>query len=157
MYIDTHVNAFKMSATKFVIVLSMATVDGFHYISKPKSALQILVETIASAGSHKLKKAYSMLFFFQSVGQENWASRVKRMLYTNGFGYVWENQHVENENEFPTSFTRRLKDKFLQNWSENIENSSKLVVYKQFKLSFGYEYYIDIVNIRKFNKCFGNF
>ena len=29
-----------------------------------------------------------MLFFFQSVGQENWASRVKRMLYVNGFGYV---------------------------------------------------------------------
>ena len=75
-----------------------------------------------------------MLFFFQSVGQENWASRVKRMLYMNGFGYVWENQHVENENEFLTSFTRRHKDQFLQNWSENIENSSKLVLYKQFKL-----------------------
>ena len=36
------------------------------------------------------------------------------MLYMNGFGYVWENQHVENENEFLTSFTRRLKDQFLQ-------------------------------------------
>ena len=56
------------------------------------------------------------------------------MLYMNGFGYVWENQHVENENEFLTSFTRRLKDQFLQNWSENIEKSSKLVLYKQFKL-----------------------
>ena len=43
------------------------------------------------------------------------------MLYMNGFGYVWENQHVENENEFLTSFTRRLKDQFLQNWSENMK------------------------------------
>ena len=56
-----------------------------------------------------------MLFFFQSVGQENWASRVKRMLYVNGFGYVWENQYVVKENKFLRSFTQRLLDQFLQN------------------------------------------
>ena len=42
------------------------------------------------------------------------------MLYTNGFGYIWENQYVEHENEFLASFTQRLKDQFLQEWSENI-------------------------------------
>ena len=104
-----------------------------------------------------LKKAYSMLFFFQTVGQENWASKVKRMLYVNGFGYVWENQHVENKSEFLNFFTRRLKGQFLQYWSESIENSSKLVLYKQFKLSFGYEYYLDIVNIRKFRNALATF
>ena len=70
-----------------------------------------------------------MLFFFQSVGQENWASRVKRMLYINGFEYVLENQHVVNENEFLRSFTQRLQDQFLQKWSDCINNSSKLVLY----------------------------
>ena len=58
------------------------------------------------------------------------------MLYTNGFGYVWENQYVEHESEFLASFTQRLKDQFLQEWSDNIQNSSRLVLYKQFKLSF---------------------
>ena len=36
-----------------------------------------------------------------------------------------------------TSFlplSQRLKDDFLQEWSYNIQNSSKLVLYKQFKL-----------------------
>ena len=58
------------------------------------------------------------------------------MLYTNGFGYVLENHNVEHENEFLASFTQRLKDQFLQEWSDNIQNSSRLVLYKQFKLSF---------------------
>ena len=82
------------------------------------------------------------------------------MLYTNGFGYVWENQHVENENEFLTSFTRSLKYQFLQHCSENIEHSSKLVLYKQFKqskLSYGFEYYFDIVNIRTFRNALATF
>ena len=86
-----------------------------------------------------------MLYFFQTVGQVNWASRVKHMLYTNGFGYVCENQYVEHVNEFLASFTRRLKVQFLQEWSDNNQNSSKLFLYEQFKLSFCYEHYLDIV------------
>ena len=79
------------------------------------------------------------------------------MLYINGFGYVWENQYVEHENEFLASSTQRLKDQFLQEWSDNIQNSSKLVLYKQFKLSFCYEHYLDIVTVRKFRNALATF
>ena len=84
------------------------------HIRTQKRVLKYWLKLLRLSDHRYVKKAYSMLFFFQSVGQENWASRVKRMLYTSGFGYVWENQHVENENEFLTSFTMRLKDQFLQ-------------------------------------------
>ena len=37
------------------------------------------------------------------------------MLNTNGFGYVCENQYVENENDFLASFTQSLKYQFCKN------------------------------------------
>ena len=79
------------------------------------------------------------------------------MLHINGFGYVWKNQHVVNENEFLRSFTQRLQCQFLQKWSDCINNSSKLVLYKQFKPNFGCEYYLDVVAIRKFRDALATF
>ena len=83
-----------------------------------------------------VKKAYNMLHYLQTVGQTNWASRVRDLLSTNGFGYVWENQNVENENIFIRMFSQRLRDQYLQAWSESIHNSSRLILYKEFKTSF---------------------
>ena len=127
------------------------------HIQTQKRVLKYWLKLLHLPDHRYVKKAYNMLFFFQSVGQENWASRVKRMLYINGFGYVWENQHVVNENEFLRSFTQRLQDQFLQKWSDCINNSSKLVLYKQFKPNFGCEYYLDVVTIRKFRNALATF
>lgn len=104
-----------------------------------------------------VKKAYNMLHYLQETGQTNWASRVRDILFLNGFGYVWENQHVENEKNFICLFTERLKDQFLQTWSDNVQNSSKLILYKQFKTSFGYEFYLDIINLRKYRNALASF
>ena len=127
------------------------------YIQNQRRVLKYWFKLLHLPDHRYVKKAYNMLYFFQTVGQENWASRVKNMLYTNGFGYVWENQYVEHENEFLASFTQGQKDQFLQEWSDNIQNSSKLVLYKQFKLSFCYEHYLDIVTVRKFGNALATF
>ena len=55
------------------------------------------------------------------------------MLYSNGFGYVWERQSVENEKQFIMLFIQRLKDQYLQSWFEKINLSSKLRTYRGFK------------------------
>ena len=36
-----------------------------------------------------VKKCYVMLKCFADVGISNWASCIKNMLYSNGFGYGW--------------------------------------------------------------------
>ena len=61
--------------------------------------------------------------YLQTVGQTNWTSRVKNMLYTNGSGYVFENQNVENKYIFIRMFSQRLRDQYLQAWSETIRSS----------------------------------
>ena len=127
------------------------------YIQTQRRVLKYWFKLLHLPDHRYVKKAYKMLYFFQTVGQINLASRVKNMLYTNGFGYVWENQYVEHENEFLASVTQRLKDQFFARMSDNIQNSSKLVLYKQFKLSFCYEHYLDIVTVRKFRKTLATF
>ena len=41
-----------------------------------------------------------MLKCYADAGVTNWASCLKHILYSNGFGYVWERQSVVNERKF---------------------------------------------------------
>lgn len=47
-----------------------------------------------------VKKCYLMLKCYDEAGDSNWASTIRKLLCTNGFGYVWENQGTENVNRF---------------------------------------------------------
>ena len=121
----------------------------FPYISKLiYGFLNIGLKLYVFQTIDMLKKAYNMLHYLQTDGQTNWASRDRDLLYTNGFGYVWENQNVESENIFIRMFSQRLRDQYLQAWSESIHNSSRLILYREFKTSFNYEIYLDIVDLR---------
>ena len=44
-------------------------------------------------------------------GKNNWVSNV---MFSNGMGYVWENQCVPNERSFIKLFMTRLSDQYLQ-------------------------------------------
>ena len=65
------------------------------------------------------------------AGLSNWASGIRKMLHTNGFGYVCESQSVVNEKHFLALFIQSLKDQHLQNWFASIDLSSKLITYSQ--------------------------
>lgn len=83
-------------------------------------------------------------------GANNWAGNVKYLLSKYGFQYVWENPtNIRNTNVFINSFKRRVQDEFLQEWFTSIGNSSKLVLYKEIKSSFGYESYLDTILTKK--------
>ena len=55
-----------------------------------------------------VKKCYIMLQCYAEAGVSNWACNIRKLLYINVFGYVWESQGVDNENQFLALFTRRL-------------------------------------------------
>ena len=61
-----------------------------------------------------------MLKCYAEAGVFNWASNIRKLLYMNGFGYIWESESVDNENQFLALFTRRLKNQYLQKTGLNI-------------------------------------
>lgn len=55
------------------------------------------------------------------------------LLHKYGFHDVWESQGVENTSAFLREFTNRVRDTFVTEWDHDLNNSSKLTLYKQLK------------------------
>jgi hypothetical protein len=62
-----------------------------------------------------------------------WASHVKHMLYTHGFGIVWLSPDVGCPVTFVHQFKQRIRDHYLQKWYEGKGDSAKLKYYNVFK------------------------
>ena len=77
------------------------------------------------------KLCYQMMFNLNEHGRTNWCTRMQRLLFTHGFGEVWE--RVGDEKLFMNVFKQRLRDINLQNWSDYISNSSKCSFYSKIK------------------------
>lgn len=91
------------------------------------------------------RKSYKMLLSLCDQDKECWASQVRNTLYKFGFGFVWENQGVENARGFLNDFKQRLIDCHSQNWHEHLHSSSRFSVYRNFKSSISLESYFTAV------------
>ena len=60
------------------------------------------------------------------LGTTNWVTKVKRMLFSYGYGCVWLTQFVGDETQFFNSFRLRIKDNFRQEWYTDISENKKL-------------------------------
>ena len=60
----------------------------------------------------------------------SWASKVKYLLDTYGFSYVWNAQNSINHDYFLYTFKKRLVDEFIQKWHVSVKNSKSLVLYR---------------------------
>ena len=78
-----------------------------------------------------------------------WLTHIKKILCTNGFPYVWENQGVLNEKQFLCLFEQRSKDIFIQECLSDISLSPRCRMYKEIKPTFGGELYLEMnINTR---------
>ena len=66
------------------------------------------------------RKSYGMLLLLHNSGKTSWASQVRKVLYSFGFGFVWENQGAQNQHDFVKVFKQRLIDCHAQNWHEHV-------------------------------------
>ena len=98
-----------------------------------------------------------MLKVLDEYGKINWVTKVRQLLFSNGFGYIWIEQYVYNSRAFLSALVQRLKGQYLQSWYTELANSSKLYLYKDYKLYYEHETYLNCLNIRKFrhtlSKC----
>ena len=62
---------------------------------------------------------------------------------------MWLFQGVGNINMFLTLFNQRLNDQFIQEWNENLNNSTRADTYRLFA-TFSFKQYLDQINIKKF-------
>ena len=79
------------------------------------------------------KSCYKMLKALDDVGRKNWASSIRILLFTYGFGYIWIAQDVGDIAMFISQFKLRLTDSMTQKWHSDINDSSRCDTYKEFK------------------------
>ena len=74
----------------------------------------------------------------------SWSNNVKSILYTNGFGYIWESQNLGINKHFMHTFKNRLIDSFWQSNNAAIELLSKNRIYRH--LTTESCFYIKVLN-----------
>ena len=97
---------------------------------------------------HYVQKIYRELLRItnEDPERETWVSGVKTLLETTGFGFIWQQQFVYNEQAFLTSFKKRLIDIYLQLWTSQVHLTSDNRLYKHIKSEFVFESYLHINN-----------
>ena len=80
------------------------------WIESAKRCIKYWIKILSMPDTRYVKKCYSMLKLLDDYGQTNWATNVKQLLFSSGFGYVWLNQHVPQPNRFISALVQRLRN-----------------------------------------------
>ena len=104
-----------------------------------------------------LRSCYNMLYVQANAGRENWANGVKNLLYKFGFGYIWEQQSINDIGSFIRIFTGRLCDCYEQNWNSERVKLSKLSLYNMYKHDFKAEPYLQLNIPRRLRRSLAKF
>ena len=78
--------------------------------NNPMSCMSYWLRIISMHNNRHVRLCYEMLRFYDNLGFYNWVSDVRTCLYSNGFVYIWESQHVDNKSLLITNFVQRPKD-----------------------------------------------
>ena len=111
------------------------------YIYTAKKVIKYWLRILDMPEYRYVKKCYNMMKLYDGLGRQNWVTFLRKHLYENGFGYVWEAQGISNEKLFLTLYLQRLKDQYLQIWYSNCTDSSKLSTYSLIKQNLAFEPY----------------
>ena len=75
-----------------------------------------------------------MYINFINYGYENkWLSFIQNILNSCGMSNIWLDQNSYSTDWLSSSVEQKLKDKFFQEWSENMNSTSKGLCYRIFK------------------------
>lgn len=129
-------------AIKRLLNVSVKTPSSLIYCESGRHPLYI--QTYAKSIKYWLKlnrmpetriprKVYKMLYSMHCQDKNNWASNVCFTLYRYGFGYVWENNGVQNINQFICVFKQRLFDCHLQDLNCDIVSKERYSLYSTIK------------------------
>ena len=92
-------------------------------------------------------KIYNELFELSITHPDKitWATSVRDLLYKNGFGEYWLAQRVGSVDSFVPMFRLRLRDIFLQEWRNEVAQTSIGRLFQFIKTDFVFEPYLDML------------
>ena len=111
---------------------------GRYYIRFIKYWLKILKMDHGSFS----RQCYDEMCKTDKLGTTNCVTKVKKMLFSYGYGCVWLTQSVGDETQLLNSFRLRIEDNFRQEWYIDISENKKLETYKIFKSLLEPEIYL---------------
>ena len=90
-------------------------------------------------------KAYCYQKFLASNNSKCWANEVKNLLFSTGFGFIWNNQDtIDDPVSFMSEFSQRCEDIARQEWLSKLNESPLFRVYKTFKYDLHLERYLNM-------------
>ena len=89
--------------------------------------------------------------------QQNWATKVRELLYKYNFSHLWDNQFVQNERAFLNELKERLVQEYCNYWYQSLLNSERYTFYRQFKTSLTTESYLSYLDRKPFRDVFIQF
>ncbi|XP_077980235.1 uncharacterized protein LOC144435518 [Glandiceps talaboti] len=103
------------------------------YYSTLKRCIKFWLNLLEMPAHRIPRQAYLMLCNLDNMGRNTWATSVKKILYSFGFGFAWIAQEVGDKQLFLSTFELRVKDVLKQQWKENLGLKPKLRTYIHFK------------------------
>ena len=129
----------------------------FNYRKKVR-ILSYWLKIVHNESSLLGQKVYSIMYVAvtRNAMLENWASPVRKLLCNIGCNEVWLQQGVSNRHSFLRQCKRRLRDIYIQNWSELINLKSSCLLFKNFHVDFKLSKYLILVNVKKYRLALTN-
>ena len=90
------------------------------------------------------KASYNTLYDLDAAGYTTWATEIKNMLNSFGFGYVWMEQGVGDIDAFIHVFKQRISDNYIQQWTQDCNSMPKLQSYAKYKSELKFELYLSL-------------
>ena len=116
------------------------------YVSRYTRIIKFLC-LIINTDNILVNKLYSSLVDACSTGAKasNWAKNVMSLLDKYGYSFVFCNPFSVDLKTFHLQFKQIVLDVFNQSWYNDIINSRVLTFYKNYKLSFDFEHYSNVL------------
>ena len=105
-------------------------------------ALKYWIRLISLPRSCYLSIAYNSLASLDFIGETNWCSHIRSLLFRTNHHNVWENHRVENANRLIKQVKSCLLNTYKVDWSIKAQNSIKLRTYIKFKFEHSLEEYL---------------
>jgi hypothetical protein len=150
-----------LSFCKRVLGVKQSTQNNFVYgelgrppliLSRYSRIIKYWFKLVQQSDGKNLQKAVYMLLLDDCARMPekvNWVSLVKMLLCKHGFGDVWIQQGVGSVELFLRMFKTRLQDNFMQEWHNELSESTRAVTYRHISV-FEYKLYLDIISAEKF-------
>ena len=113
------------------------------YIAAAVKFIKYWFKLLSMSRDRLPRQAYETLLSLDEKGKHCWASEVRLLLASTGFGQVWLHQGVGNVNVFIVVFRQTLVEMFTEEWHATLDRD-RYEVYRSFKMQFEQELYVKI-------------